>query len=439
MSALVSGGAEKKQRQPTQTKRKMDEAKTSQSKRKNVHHDDAVELPPSHHAETSVSTQPDNQYTPFQQPLDYQPQQDHNQLSPISPLLVSIDTAAQHTSVISIVNKQIEVQELPDYSHFAPPPSLSAIAASPSAASYSRKDKALGLLAQRLIHMYQNPEAGPQSPNNSHVVSLPPLLSVDKTAAHLSVERRRIYDIVNILEALDVVSKKCKNMYWWHGLEVLETTFKNIQMHAITSEEFRLDAEKNGMRPTNKVDDGAKNNHIEESDSSQSYLLSVKAALESESNKKKSNKKVTPEKNSFGSLGQLTKKFISLYMIGYDALSLGEATERLLGFEVESNENDDVGFESMSTTHRKRETEVKGWKTKVRRLYDIANVLSSMGIIDKTTTPLSHQKCGNMLMGDGKTAQAHFHKNNQVSVGVSIFGFYNIHLMSYHVTVSIYL
>jgi hypothetical protein len=34
----------------------------------------------------------------------------------------------------------------------------------------------------------------------------------------IGVERRRIYDIVNILEAVDIVSRKGKNEYVWHGL-----------------------------------------------------------------------------------------------------------------------------------------------------------------------------------------------------------------------------
>jgi hypothetical protein len=72
------------------------------------------------------------------------------------------------------------------------------------AGCYSRKEKALGLLAQKLIALYecQQPPSG-----NSNMMQV---LSIDQTASKLGVERRRIYDIINILEALDVVTKKAR-------------------------------------------------------------------------------------------------------------------------------------------------------------------------------------------------------------------------------------
>ena len=39
---------------------------------------------------------------------------------------------------------------------------------------------------------------------------------LDEAGITLGVERRRIYDIVNILEAMDIVEERQKNLYTWH-------------------------------------------------------------------------------------------------------------------------------------------------------------------------------------------------------------------------------
>ena len=298
----------------------------------------------------------------------------------------------------------------------------------------------------------------PSTTTATTITTSTPLLSIDQTASELLVERRRIYDIINILEALNVVTKKGKNVYWWHGLKVLETTFKDLQAIFVFCDEFREDAERNGMIASSPVsntgstntpiaanasdlaEDGSYGNGLNKLDTTTTgsyFALSAKknplngdvtSPIHDMNHQQqqhhhqqyqppiqiKTTKQANPPKLSSGSLGQLTKKFLSLYLIGYDALSLGEATERLLGYspDVDSDVIDyNKSPPSRVPTHRRREIQVKGWKTKVRRLYDIANVLCSVGIIDKTSSPLSHKKCGNMLTSDGRAV--HCHKNNQ--------------------------
>lgn len=44
----------------------------------------------------------------------------------------------------------------------------------------------------------------------------------------LGVERRRVYDIINILEGLGIVLRKGKNSYLWKGLTQMESTIEYV-------------------------------------------------------------------------------------------------------------------------------------------------------------------------------------------------------------------
>jgi len=61
----------------------------------------------------------------------------------------------------------------------------------------NRKEKSLGLLAERMLQNYPF-MLEPGNPTEVHL---------DDTARMLNTERRRIYDIVNVLEAVQMMSK----------------------------------------------------------------------------------------------------------------------------------------------------------------------------------------------------------------------------------------
>ncbi|ETE68509.1 Transcription factor E2F7, partial [Ophiophagus hannah] len=83
----------------------------------------------------------------------------------------------------------------------------------------SRKQKSLGLLCQKFLARY------PSYPLSAEKTTI----SLDEVASSLGVERRRIYDIVNVLESLDLVSRVAKNQYCWHGRHSLSQTLKKLQ------------------------------------------------------------------------------------------------------------------------------------------------------------------------------------------------------------------
>jgi len=49
---------------------------------------------------------------------------------------------------------------------------------------------------------------------------------LNEFSINLNIERRRIYDIVNILEALDIVVKKSKNVYIWKSISLFTTKLR---------------------------------------------------------------------------------------------------------------------------------------------------------------------------------------------------------------------
>lgn len=88
------------------------------------------------------------------------------------------------------------------------PPTPISNAGSPSPltpAGSCRYDSSLGLLTKKFIHLLKRAEDG--------------ILDLNKAAETLQVQKRRIYDITNVLEGIGLIEKNIKNRIYWKGIE----------------------------------------------------------------------------------------------------------------------------------------------------------------------------------------------------------------------------
>ncbi|KAM9861216.1 transcription factor E2F8 [Aulostomus maculatus] len=216
----------------------------------------------------------------------------------------------------------------------------------------SRKEKSLGLLCHKFLARY--PDYPNPALNND--------ICLDDVATELNVERRRIYDIMNVLESLHMVSRSAKNRYMWHGRTNLAQTLAILKQ---VGEEQRYGQQMQHIRQhlLDDFDGEEKENKeavgVENLEQGQKELFFVElpgvefkaASVNSRKDK---------------SLRVMSQKFVMLFLVSSPrVVSLDVAAKILIG-EDQSADQDKSKF-----------------KTKVRRLYDIANVLRSLKLIEK--------------------------------------------------------
>mmetsp|Transcript_20223 Transcript_20223/g.59647 ORF Transcript_20223/g.59647 Transcript_20223/m.59647 type:complete len:680 (+) Transcript_20223:228-2267(+) len=183
-------------------------------------------------------------------------------------------------------------------------------------AAYSRKEKSLGVLCDNFLRLY----AGRDSEE----------ICLDDAANQLGVGRRRIYDIVNVLESICIITRKEKNKFVWQGLNRLTMALGELCTAQESSE----------IGGDDGVDDGA----------------------------------IRKDK----SLGHLSRRFMRKLTCaagkegGDGTVSLEQAARALDGLADDDGDAVD-GVDGDSATA----------KTRLRRLYDIANVLSSVHLIER--------------------------------------------------------
>ncbi|KAF2289657.1 hypothetical protein GH714_037750 [Hevea brasiliensis] len=96
-----------------------------------------------------------------------------------------------------------------------------------------RYDSSLGLLTKKFVNLIKQAEDG--------------ILDLNKAAETLEVQKRRIYDITNVLEGIGLIEKKLKNRIRWKGVDASRPGEADGDACSLQAEIEKLSMEEHGL------------------------------------------------------------------------------------------------------------------------------------------------------------------------------------------------
>ncbi|KAL0342782.1 UNVERIFIED_CONTAM: E2F transcription factor-like E2FE [Sesamum calycinum] len=216
---------------------------------------------------------------------------------------------------------------------------------------YCRKQKSLGLLCSNFLSLY----------NREGIETI----GLDDAASRLGIVSDIVCSFISFLGY--ILARKAKNRYTWKGFGAIPKALEDLK--------------KGGLRENGPAADTSCSEKVSDDDEDEMCSDMNSLSQNDKSDSTSAPKSAVPSKSGENrkekSLGLLTQNFVKLFLCtDMDMISLDDAAKLLLG---------DGKHTSMTT------------RTKVRRLYDIANVLSSMKFIEKTHHPETRKpafRCG---------------------------------------------
>ncbi|VDO31938.1 unnamed protein product [Onchocerca flexuosa] len=274
---------------------------------------------------------------------------------------------------------------------------------------FPRKTKTLGLLCRKFfLKVLEYVDSGDDK------------INLEVIACSMEVEKRRIYDVVNVMEALGAMEKSHKSFYTWKGLDNLPST-----LHTLKTE-----AEKEGIYEkvlltqhimTRFMEVPNKNGNASPSEAGPSRTSDDKiiSTLErsnsagnkdggSVSSKQSGSKKESKRQRGLNSLTYLCKYFFKILIVGLD-------------YQPDYKVSLDV-----ASTILIKDPEIDGCKppdrSRCRRIYDVANVLISLRLIERRMFTFGTKKiplfvyCGPNIIENGKFDFFYHIRFNKLSV-----------------------